>query len=174
MRSSSVHRWLWVILTLLVLSLVASQVYKERLMNLIGGVSEAVEVTPPACDLNRGSCPFSIMTLAASETPWMFSISPHPIPVSTPLTLTLTPPPGKQPRAISVDLMGDNMDMGLIRIVLVPTADGRWEGVGSIPICVTGSMRWRARLYLQLEKTRIQADWVFNAPTSTAMHGLDQ
>lgn len=108
----------------------------------------------------------------------MFSISPHPIPVSTPLTLTLTPPAetrtSKRPQAISVDLMGDNMDMGLIRIVLAPMADGRWEGNGSIPICVTGSMRWRARLHVQLDKKLIKADWVFNAPTTAVTHGLDR
>ena len=47
---------------------------------------------------------------------------------------------------------------------------GRWEGTGSIPVCVTGRMRWRARLHMQLEQTRIQADWVFEAPTSARLH----
>ena len=118
------------------------------------------------------------MAPVASEAPWSFAITPRPIPVSAPLTLTLTPPEqvlsANRPQAVWVDLTGDSMDMGLVRIALTPTTDGRWEGTGSIPICVTGPMRWRARLHMQLEQTTLQADWLFTAPTSTSTHASDR
>ena len=172
------RRWPIVALVLLVLSVGLAQIYKQPLMHLIGGAAETTQVTPPPCDMNLQPCSLSIMTPVASEAPWSFAITPRPIPVSAPLTLTLTPPeqvlPANRPQAVWVDLTGDSMDMGLIRIPLTLTADGRWEGTGSIPICVTGPMRWRVRLHMQLEQTTLQADWLFTAPTSTSTHASDR
>lgn len=172
------RRWPIVALVLLVLSVGLAQIYKQPLMHLIGGSTETTQVTPPPCDLNLQPCPLSIMTPIASEAPWSFAITPRPIPVSAPLTLTLTPPEqvlsANRPQAVWVDLTGDSMDMGLVRIALTPTTDGRWEGTGSIPICVTGPMRWRVRLHMQLEQTTLQADWLFTAPTSTSTHASDR
>lgn len=165
---------LFTIVVLLSLSLLLAQRYKEPLLHMISGHPETTQVSPPPCDLNRHTCQLPIITPVASEAPWSFSITPHPIPVSAPLTLTLTPPDrilaGNQPRAVWVDLTGDSMDMGLIRIALTQRADGHWEGTGSIPVCVTGQMRWRARLHLELEQTVIQADWLFTAPLSNTSH----
>ena len=165
----SARRWLLPALVLLVLSIVLAQIYKQPLLNLLGGTPAARQVTPPPCDLNQQACPLPIPSTSASETLWSFAITPRPIPVSAPLTLTLTPPtrilPANRPQAFWADLTGDSMDMGLIRIALTPTADGRWEGTGSIPVCVTGQMRWRVRMHMQLEQTTLQADWLFTAPT---------
>ncbi len=168
------RRRLFIVIALLALSIVLAQVYKEPLLHLISGHPETTQVSPPPCDLTQQVCLLPILTPVASEAPWSFGITPRPIPVSTPLTLTLTPPDriltSNQPSAVWVDLTGDSMDMGLIRIPLALNSDGRWEGSGSIPICVTGQMRWRARLHMQLEKTVVQADWLFTAPTTAANH----
>ena len=162
------------ILALLVLSIILAQVYRQPLLNLLGISEDATQITPPACDLNQESCLLPLITPVASEAPWRFSITPRPIPVSAPLTFTLTPPtrtlPSNQPTAAWVDLTGDSMDMGLIRVELNPLPDGRWEGTGSIPVCVTGRMRWRTRLVMQLEQVRLQTDWTFEAPVSTNAH----
>ena len=169
------RRWPLVGLALLVLSMVLAQVYKAPLLDLLDGQPDITRVTPPPCDLNREVCSLPILTPVASESPWSFSITPRPIPVSSPITLTLTPPdrtlPGNRPAAVWVDLTGDSMDMGLIRVPLTQGPDGQWEGTGSIPVCVSGQMRWRARLHLQLEQTTLQADWLFDAPVSGAAHG---
>lgn len=178
-RSSCTRRRLWpfIGLTLLLLSIVLAQTFKQPLLVLISGQTETTRITPPPCDLNRQDCLLPLITPVASEAPWFFSISPQPIPVSAPLTLTLTPPArvlqGNHPDNVWVDLTGENMDMGLIRIPLTHNANGRWEGTGSIPICVTGQMRWRARLYLQLEQTVVEADWVFTAPLAAAPHTVN-
>ena len=164
------RRRLCIAMALLALSIVLAQIFKDRLFNLMRGQSEVTRITPPPCDLNRQRCSLPMITPVASEAPWFFSIEPRPVPVSSPLTLNLAPPDRilatNQPTAVWVDLTGESMDMGLIRIALTPTPDGRWEGTGSIPVCITGQMRWRAGLHMQLGQTLIQADWVFSAPTS--------
>lgn len=162
------RRRLAVMVGILAISILLAQLYKDRVMALVGGHPELTRITPPPCDLNRAACPLPIITPILSEAPWSFAITPRPIPVSAPLLFTLTPPQQilstNQVRAAWVELTGDSMDMGLIRVPLVPEADGRWSGQGSIPICVTGKMRWRARLYLQLVNTTVEADWLFDAP----------
>lgn len=164
------RRRLFIAMALLGLSIVLAQIFKDRLFNLMRGQPKVTRITPPPCDLNRQRCSLPMITPVASEAPWLFSIAPRPVPVSSPLTLTLAPPDRiletNRPTAVWVDLTGESMDMGLIRIALTPTPDGRWEGTGSIPVCITGQMPWRAGLYMQLGQTLIQADWVFSAPTT--------
>lgn len=159
---------------LLVLSVTLTHFYKDRLLNLVIDEPLATQISPPPCNLNRSACSLPIMTPVASEAPWTFSITPRPIPVSAPLVFTLTPPERvlmpHTPSAVWVDLTGDSMDMGLIRITLQQRTDGQWQGTGSIPVCVTGAMRWRARLHMALTQTTLQADWIFSAPESDARH----
>ncbi len=166
--------WQLAILALLALSFIFAQRYGKEIMQLVTDPAEATAITPPPCNLNREVCQLPIITPVASEAPWSFSISPQPIPVSAPLAFTLTPPErvlaAHTPTAVWVDLTGNDMDMGLIRIPLVQDADGQWTGSGSIPVCITGAMRWRARLHIQLAQTRLQADWVFTAPEDGARH----
>lgn len=159
---------------LLGLSLVLTHVYKNELLSLVTDEPRSVQVTPPPCDLNRSLCALPIMTPVASEAPWTLSVTPRPIPVSAPIVFTLTPPervlPTNEPDAVWIDLTGDSMDMGVIRIALEQQPDGNWVGTGSIPVCVTGAMRWRARLNMMLAQTTLQADWAFSAPESDARH----
>jgi len=164
--------WQFVVLFLLVLSFIVAQRYGNELLKLVTDSSEAKQITPPPCNLNRERCQVFITTASNSASPWLFSITPHPIPVSAPLILTLSPPEQlvQAPNSVWVDLTGDNMDMGLIRISMQQNADGSWTGTGSIPVCVTGAMRWRARLHLQLAQARLQADWLFTAPETDARH----
>lgn len=170
------ERRLWQVAAgaLLALSLTLTHFYKEDLLNLVAGQPEITQITPPPCDLNRQACALPVMTPVASEAPWTFSITPRPIPVSNTLSFTLAPPDRllapHAPMSVWVDLTGENMDMGLIRIPLQQEPDGRWLGTGSIPVCVTGAMRWRARLHVQLAQTTLQADWVFTAPEPDARH----
>jgi len=168
------HLWQVVAVLILALSLFTAQHYKTRLLGLVADQPSTTQITPPPCDLNREACALPIMTPVASEEPWSFAISPQPIPVSAPLTLTLTPPTRvlahHEPEAVWVDLTGDSMDMGLIRLPLERNAQGHWVGTGSIPVCVTGPMRWRARLNVQLSQTTLQADWLFTAPEKGSRH----
>lgn len=173
--SMQARRWPLIGLALLVVSIVLAQFFKAPLLALLDSSQATMQITPPGCDLNREVCLLPILTPVASEAPWSFGITPRPIPVSNEITLTLTPPdrtlPGNRPAAVWVDLTGDSMDMGLIRIPLTQNAAGQWVGTGSIPVCVTGQMRWRARLQMELAQTTLQADWLFDAPVSGTAHG---
>ena len=171
-RKQKSRIWQFVALFFLAFSFILAQRYGNELLKLVTDPTDATQITPPPCNLNRERCQLPIITPVASEAPWSFRITPHPIPVSAPLTLTLTPPERilHTPAAVWVDLTGDDMDMGLIRISLQKNSDGSWTGTGSIPVCVTGAMRWRARLYIQLAQTTLQADWVFTAPDHGARH----
>jgi len=166
--------WPMAAMILIGLSLVLSQHFKTQLVGLVTDAPLSTQITPPPCNLNRSACPLPIITPVASEVPWTFSITPHPIPVSAPLSFTLTPPERvlatNKPEAVWVDLTGDSMDMGLIRVRLEQQPNGQWVGTGSIPVCVSGAMRWRARLHMALSQTNLQADWVFTAPESDARH----
>lgn len=168
------HFWQLIAAILLVISLTIAHRYKENLLSLVNTQPETTQITPPPCDLNRQTCILPVITPVASEAPWTFSISPRPIPVSAPLTISLSPPDRvlapHAPLAVWVDLTGDSMDMGLIRVPLHQQEDGHWVGTGSIPVCVTGAMRWRARLNMQLSQTTLQADWIFSAPSPNAQH----
>lgn len=173
-KNSRRRLWLMGGAILLVLSLVLTHFYKDRLLNLVLNDMQSTRITPPPCNLNRNDCPLPIITPVASEAPWMFSITPRPIPVSAPLLFRLTPPerilPPHAPIAVWVDMTGFSMDMGLIRIPLEQQPDGQWVGTGSIPVCVTGAMRWQARLNIELAQTIVQADWTFTAPEYDVRH----
>ena len=166
--------WPLAAMILLGLSLMLSQVYKTQLVSLVTDEPLSTQITPPPCDLNRSACSLPIITPVTSEAPWTFSVTPRPIPVSAPLSFTLTTPEQilatNKPEVVWVDLTGDSMDMGLIRVSLEQQPNGQWIGTGSIPVCVTGAMRWRARLHIALSKTTLQADWAFTAPESNARH----
>lgn len=155
-------------LTLLGLSAVLAHIYRHPILAQIYGPPKATQVAPPTCDLNTQACPLPIITPIMSEAAWTFAITPHPIPLNSPLTFTLSPPartlPTNRPLAVWLDLTGDDMDMGLIRVPMTQAPNGQWIGTGSIPICITGQMRWRASLHLQLEQATLQANWVFKAP----------
>jgi hypothetical protein len=66
---------------------------------------------------------------------------------------------------VSLDFAGVAMDMGLNRVTLVPSADGRFVGETTIPVCVTGRMLWRATLVVEADRRRIAVPFLFEAPT---------
>jgi hypothetical protein len=164
--------WLLIPILALAISLIIAQRFGGHLLGLVTDSAVTKRVIPPPCQLNRDECQFSFTTIGTSEALWSFSISPRPIPVSAPLTLRLIPsqPAQQAPTTAWVDLTGEDMDMGLIRIPLQQSPDGSWTGTGSLPVCVTGVMRWRAQISLQIAQTTFQTEWVFRAPDSGKRH----
>src|SRR5574343_1624726 len=128
-RKQKSRIWQFVALFFLAFSFILAQRYGNELLKLVTDPTDATQITPPPCNLNREHCQLPLITPVASEAPWSFSITPRPIPVSAPLTLTLTPPaqvlPTNRPSSAWVELTGDTMDMGLIRVALSPMPDGR-------------------------------------------------
>ena len=93
-----------------------------------------------ACDLQRAACRVNLplggeATLAFSGVP----VRPlQPFSVETRLPADVD--------RVTLELTGAEMDMGLQRIELQPHGDGRHTGQATLPVCVTGQMRWQATL----------------------------
>jgi hypothetical protein len=77
-----------------------------------------------------------------------FTIAPRPIVPLRPLELTVLLD-GPAPQEVRLDLNGADMEMGLSRAMLHAEAPGRYVGRTSLPLCVTGRMRWQATLHLR-------------------------
>jgi hypothetical protein len=112
------------------------------------------------CDLNRQACHADLPGGGRIE----LAIGPQPIPVIRPLQAAVTFT-GLTPDQVTLDFAGVAMDMGLNRVTLVPSADGRFVGETTIPVCVTGRMVWRATLVVEADRRRIAVPFLFEAPT---------
>jgi hypothetical protein len=77
-----------------------------------------------------------------------FVIAPRPIVPLHPLDLSVQVD-GPPLQEVRIDLNGADMEMGLSRAVLQAAGDGRYIGRTSLPLCVTGRMRWQATLHLR-------------------------
>lgn len=116
-----------------------------------------VSVQPdPACDLQQGPC--------AADLPGggkvRLSITPRPIPMVAPLQVEVEVS-GREADKVAVDFAGVDMNMGLNRPELTAQGSGRFTGQGSLPVCVTGSMDWRATVLLESGRERIAVPFRF-------------
>lgn len=93
-----------------------------------------------ACDLNSAACPVPV---AAGHG--MLDIAPRPLATMQPLQVTWREPAGADHgEAVHLQFEGVEMAMGFNRIRLTRTAAGVYSGTAMLPVCTTGSMRWRA------------------------------
>lgn len=117
--------------------------------------------SPPAssgCDLNRERC--------TADTRWgalQLELSPRPLPVLNPIALEVRFDRANQTR-ISAQLDGVDMDMGP-NLATLQRVDGQTlRGQLIIPICLTGTMKWRLRLVIKDGAQEQTADFSFAAP----------
>lgn len=115
------------------------------------------------CDLHREACHADIPGGGRVE----LAISPHPIPVVKPLQVTATFS-GIAPDKVEIDFAGVVMNMGFNRVPLSATGEGGYTGEATIPVCVTGSMTWRATLMAETGRQRIAIPFLFDAPIDGA------
>jgi len=98
------------------------------------------------CDLRNGPC-----IQAIGEGRVSFAIEPNEIPLMQTLRLRVGVE-GLAPQAVEVDIRGLNMDMGLNRTRLQPSAGSNWEGETILPICSQRRMEWEAAVRLQADR----------------------
>lgn len=91
-----------------------------------------------------------------------FSVDPRPIPTLQPFTMQIAVS-GIQADKVEVDFSGVGMNMGYNRPQLKPVLPGRYEGRASLPVCVTGTMEWRATVLLESGHKVIAAPFQFSA-----------
>ena len=91
-----------------------------------------------------------------------FSVDPRPIPTLQPFTMQIEVS-GIQADKVEIDFTGVGMNMGYNRPQLKAVLPGRFEGRASLPVCVTGTMEWRATVLLESGRKVISAPFQFNA-----------
>ena len=135
--------------------LLAGYVFSHRLQYKAAG-----DVTLPlsACDLNREACRVTL----PDGTTLTAEISPRPIAVMRPLTVRLSWQDGEADR-VSLDIVGLDMEMGINRNDLRETGAGQYLGQATLPVCVTGAMRWRAEFILANGDERMIVPFVFSS-----------
>lgn len=94
-----------------------------------------------------------------------FSIYPRPIPTLQPFTMQIEIS-GLPADKVEVDFSGVSMNMGYNRPQLELVQPGRYEGRASLPVCVTGTMEWRATVLLKSGRRVIAAPFQFSAGRS--------
>ncbi|MCB1774030.1 MAG: hypothetical protein KDI88_10465 [Gammaproteobacteria bacterium] len=100
----------------------------------------AVPALAGGCPLANGSCRQPLAEGAVT-----LEIDPAAIPLMQTLTLTVRAE-GLNVDAVSVDIRGLNMDMGLNRTRLRHLGGGRWQGETILPVCSQRRMEWEARV----------------------------
>lgn len=112
----------------------------------------------PGCDLQRGDCTAALPQGGRLR----FSITPRPIPVTTPMAVNveITGVPADR---VAVDFAGVDMSMGFNRHVLPATGSGQFTGEAVLPVCVSGRMLWQATLLVESGRTRIAVPFRFAA-----------
>jgi hypothetical protein len=92
-----------------------------------------------ACDVGKGPCAADT-ALGRIE----LELTPRPIPAMQPLRVAVSS--GEPLDEVRLHLSGRDMDMGPNQTRLGSQGPLRWQGLATIPVCVTGRMRWEATL----------------------------
>jgi hypothetical protein len=96
----------------------------------------------PECTLDVAPC---TVTLDDGATV-MLDLGPRPLRAGLPLVWTVVVSGGAPVERI--EIAGLSMNMGLTRVPLVDSAQGRWTARASLPICSSAAMDWRADILL--------------------------
>ncbi|QOR40542.1 hypothetical protein HNO52_19960 [Billgrantia diversa] len=114
------------------------------------------------CDLHRGACSASLgegrtLTLNVDVPGDIHALELLPLAVRV---------DGVEVQSASVDFIGRDMDMGLNRFPLSEQDEGRFEGVGQVPICTESVMPWQAQVVVQTPDGRLGSRFDFTVERS--------
>lgn len=133
--------------------------------HLLRGESDvAWHLASPPCDLHRHDCSVDL----GEGRKLTFSVeAPRGIRALELLPLTVRVE-GVEVQSVSVDFVGRGMDMGLHRFSLSQQDEGRFEGVGQVPICTESLMPWQARVVLETPAGRLGSRFDFTVERSSS------
>ncbi|MCP3868575.1 MAG: hypothetical protein GY703_10855 [Gammaproteobacteria bacterium] len=145
---------LWSLAGLLFVAVAGVAVYK--VWPLLNPVVTRSAVPDPDCDLRAGPCSLSLPGGGRIS----LGIEPRSIPVIQPLQLEVRVE-GIDASRVEVDFQGIDMSMGFNRARLLPGGDGRFNGTGTIPVCIRNAMEWEARVLAETEEGLVSAPFRF-------------
>lgn len=96
------------------------------------------------CDLGKGGCTHALPDGGQLTV----ELSPRPVPLMETVRVNVVVS-GSKMQPSHIDITGLNMEMGVNRVALTPTAEARWQGETIIPICSQRQMHWRSALLVQ-------------------------
>jgi len=144
----------WVSVGLMALAAVAAASYHAWPL-LFPDIAE-VAALDEDCDLRAGPC-FSALPGGGRVS---LSIQPASIPVMQPLSLEVVVE-GTEASNVELDFRGVDMNMGLNRAQLHAESEGRFQGEGVLPVCMSRRMLWEARVLLRTERGLVAAPFRF-------------
>lgn len=117
-----------------------------------------VNAEPDAdCDLHAGDC---LIDLAMGGR-IAFGIEPRSLPLVAPLRLTVHLQ-GLEAESVEVDFRGVEMFMGFNRSRLEYIGHGRYQGTGTLPVCLRSRMAWEARVLVHTPSGLVVAPFRFD------------
>ncbi|MGE0080543.1 MAG: hypothetical protein AB7U81_04540 [Thiohalomonadaceae bacterium] len=118
---------------------------------------EDVQILPePGCDLQRARC---VATLPDGKIDLEFLT--RPIPLARPFRVALATS-GIAPSRVELDFAGVEMNMGENRAVLRAVGGGQYAADITLPVCITGPMKWRATVILHARNRRLSIPYEFS------------
>ena len=99
-----------------------------------------------SCDLRSGPCTARLPDRGEVS----FGLEPRTIRPMTPLRIAVDLN-GLEAHSVEVDFAGADMNMGFNRVPLGQVAAGRYEGQGTLPVCVRRRMDWEAKVMLHTQ-----------------------
>ena len=118
-----------------------------------------------SCDVGLGPCTQQFDEAHGVE----LSITPRPIRVLTPLSVVARfPGPADK---VSVTFTSSTMDMGTLVVPLSKQADGSFASSTALPLCTKSTMRWQARVDVNLEGEAHHAAFGFTTERSSSVDG---
>ncbi len=143
-------RVLLVVVTLLLLGLLIGRLLRP------GPLPRTVLAPDPDCDLRAGPCALAVPGGGRIR----FGILPREIPVGKELKLEVWLE-GLEAKAVTVDIDGVDMAMGLSPYPLRRDGPGHFSGPGGLNFCSRGIMEWEARVIVRQEGREIVAPFRF-------------
>lgn len=115
----------------------------------------------PRCDLQRENCRVAVPGGGSIE----LAMGSRPIPLARPFAVEVISR-DFTPDRVEIDFTALDMNMGRNRISLAARGDGRHVGEASLPVCITGGMRWQATLLVEHGRQRLAIPYRFDANVS--------
>jgi hypothetical protein len=142
----------------MILALVLIGVIGYKLSPLLMPKADLSILPEAGCNLEKSSCSAALPDGGRIH----LSLSPSPIPVSSPLDMTVEVS-GLEADKVEIDFAGVSMNMGFNRPILAAAGPGRFAGRTTLPVCVTGRMEWQATVLVESGSRRIAVPFRFEA-----------
>ncbi len=142
----------------MILALILIGAIGYKLSPLMMPKADLVVAPTPECDLHQTACTAAL----PGGGRLIFSLTPRPIPVATPLRVEVRLE-GIAAQRVKVDFAGVEMSMGYNRPTLEALSPTHHVGEATLPVCVTGRMLWQATVLLATDGQRLAVPFRFEA-----------